>query len=169
VRVAAAQAHPCWLDPAATTEKVVAWLEDAAAQDVELVAFPETFLSGYPFWVELTGGARFDDARQKRAYAAYLDAAVELDGPELARVREAAGDLGVFVYLGTTERDASCGRGTVFCTLVAIDPAAGMVSAHRKLMPTYEERLVWGTGDGHGLRVHRVAGTRVSGLNCWEN
>ncbi len=169
MRIAAAQAHPCWLDPAATTEKVVAWLHNAAAQGVELVAFPETFLSGYPFWVELTGGARFDDARQKRAFAACLEAAVELDGPELARIREAAGDLGIFVYLGTTERDASCGRGTVFCTLIAIDPVAGLVSAHRKLMPTYEERLVWGTGDGQGLQVHRVAGTRVSGLNCWEN
>jgi len=169
VRVAAAQAHPVWLDPAATTDKVVTWLEQAAAQGVELVAFPETFLSGYPFWVELTGGANFNDARQKRAYAAYLEAAVELDGPELRRIREAAGDLGVFVYLGTTERDVACGRGTVFCTLVAIDPAAGIVSAHRKLMPTHEERLVWGSGDGHGLQVHRFAGTRVSGLNCWEN
>ena len=169
MRVAAAQARSCWLDPTATTKKVLAWLADAAAQEVELVAFPETFLSGYPFWVELTGGARFDDPAQKRAYAAYLEAAVELDGPEVRQIAEAARDLGVFVYLGTTERATGSARGTVFCTLVAIDPQAGVVSAHRKLMPTYEERLVWGTGDGHGLRVHRYAATRVGGLNCWEN
>jgi nitrilase len=169
MRVAAAQAHPLWLDPDGTTRKVLAWLQDAASQGVELVAFPETFLSGYPFWVELTGGARFEDPAQKRAYAAYLEAAVEVDGPQLREITEAARDLDLFVYLGTTERATGSGRGTVFCTLVAIDPQAGVVSTHRKLMPTFEERLVWGTGDGHGLQVHRYRGTRVGGLNCWEN
>jgi nitrilase len=165
MRVAAAQARPHWLDPAATTKKVIAWLEMAASQQVELVAFPETFLSGYPSWLEHTGGARFDDPDQKRAYAAYLAAAVELAGPEITTITEAARDLGVFVYLGTAERM----RGTIFATLVAIDPTAGIVSAHRKLMPTHEERLVWGIGDGHGLRVHQVGTTKVGGLNCWEN
>ncbi len=114
-----------------------------------------------------TDGARFDAADQKAAYACYLDAAVALDGPEIAQVREAAGDHRVFTYLGVTERSAS--RGTVYATLVGIDPEAGVVSAHRKTMPTYEERMVWGTGDGHGLRVHDVGGVRVGGLNCWEN
>jgi nitrilase len=165
MRVAAAQARPHWLDSAATTKKVVAWLEIAATQRVELIAFPETFLSGYPSWLEHTNGASFDDPAQKRAYAAYLAAAVELTGPEIATITEAARDLRVFVYLGTTERM----RGTIFATLVAIDPTAGVVSAHRKLMPTFEERLVWGIGDGHGLRVHQVGPTKVGGLNCWEN
>jgi nitrilase len=142
---------------------VLAWLQDAASQGVELVAFPETFLSGYPFWVELTGGARFEDPAQKRAYAAYLEAAVEVDGPQLREITEAARDLDLFVYLGTTERATGSGRGTVFCTLVAIDPQAGVVSTHRKLMPTFEERLVWGTGDGHGLQVHRYRGTGSAG------
>ncbi|GAA1711143.1 carbon-nitrogen hydrolase family protein [Fodinicola feengrottensis] len=165
MRVAAAQARPHWLDSAATTGKVVEWIENAAAEQVELLTFPETFLSGYPSWLEHTGGARFENLEQKRAYAAYLGAAVEMTGPELALITEAVHDLGVFVYLGTTERSG----GTIFCTLVAIDPAAGIVSTHRKLMPTYEERLVWGIGDGHGLRVHPVGPTRVGGLNCWEN
>ncbi len=169
MRVAAVQAHPAWLDPTATTAIVLRWLEEAARQGAELVVFPETFLSGYPFWLDLTGGARFDDPLQKQAYAAYLQAAVAMDGPEVQQVVEAARDLGLFVYLGTTERATGSARGTVFCTLVAIDPATGVVSTHRKLMPTYEERLVWGTGDGHGLRVHRYGSTRVGGLNCWEN
>lgn len=169
MRIAAAQARPYWLDPSATTKKVVAWLENAAAQQVEIVAFPETFLSGYPSWLEHTDGARFDDAMQKRAYAAYLDAAVEVTGPEILLITEAARDLGVFVYLGTIERDVTVGRGTVFCTLVAIDPHAGVVGTHRKLMPTYEERLVWGIGDGNGLRVHQAGAARVGGLNCFEN
>jgi nitrilase len=90
-------------------------------------------------------------------------------GPEILLITEAARDLGIFVYLGTIERDVTVGRGTVFCTLVAIDPHAGVVGTHRKLMPTYEERLVWGIGDGNGLRVHQAGAARVGGLNCWEN
>jgi nitrilase len=169
VKVAAAQLRPVWLDPQATAAKVIATIADAAAQGVELLAFPEAFLSGYPFWISRTDGARFDDPRQKGAYAAYLDAAVELDGPELARIVEAVREHGVFTYLGITERGRTAGRGTVYCTLVAIDPAAGIVSAHRKLVPTYDERMVWGRGDGNGLRVHAVGELRVGGLNCWEN
>jgi nitrilase len=170
MRVAAAQAHPTWLDPEAGTKLVVDWVGRAAEEAVDLLSFGETFLSGYPVWVSSTGGARFEDAKQKRAYAAYLDAAVTIDGPQLATIREAVGDLGVFTYLGVTERGTGNARGTVFATLVAIDPAAGIVSAHRKLRPTYEERLVWGAGDGNGLRVHRLGnGWRVGGLNCWEN
>jgi nitrilase len=170
VRVAAAQAHPAWLDPAKGTELVIDWIGRAADERVEMLAFGETFLSGYPAWVSSTGGACFEDAGQKRAYAAYLAAAVELDGPELATIAAAVADHGVFTYLGITERGTGPARGTVYATLVAIDPAAGVVSAHRKLRPTHEERLVWGPGDGHGLRVHALpSGWRVGGLNCWEN
>lgn len=165
MRIAAAQVRAPWLDPPACTAKVLDFLSRANAEGVTLVAFPETFLSGYPLWLSATGGARFNDPRQKAAYAAYLDAAVELSGPELSTITEAVRDLDVFTYLGITERVGH----TVYCTLVAIDPARGLVGAHRKLMPTYEERLVWGTGDGHGLRVHPVGGLAVGGLNCWEN
>ncbi len=57
----------------------------------------------------------------------------------------------------------------MYCTLVAIDPQKGIVSTHRKLMPTWDERLVWGIGDGNGLKVHNICGAKVGGLNCWEN
>jgi nitrilase len=167
--IAAAQAASVWLNPTATTNKVVGLIEQASQQGVDLLAFPETFLSGYPFWVMLGGGGRFGDPEHARAYAAYLDAAVELDGPELRQVAEAARDLPVFVFLGVSERGSGSGRGTVYCTLVAIDPEQGVVGAHRKLNPTHTERLVWGRGDGHGLRTHRVGPLRVGGLNCWEN
>jgi len=149
---------------------MVDWMTRAATEDVDLLAFGETFLAGYPFWVANTGGARFNDPDQKRAYAAYLEAAVEIDGPEVTRLAEAASDLGVFVYAGIMERGSNSATGTVFATLLAIRPGVGVVSAHRKLRPTWEERLVWGAGDGHGLRVHDLrSGWRVGGLNCWEN
>jgi nitrilase len=169
VKVAAAQVRAPWLDKAGSTKVVIDVLEQAAALDVSLVAFPETFLSGYPFWVCRTNGAAFEDGLQKRAYSYYLDAAVEIDGPEVKAIAEAVADLGVFTYLGTSERGVLDGRGTVWCTLLAIDPQRGVVGAHRKLVPTHDERLVWGRGDGAGLRAHPVGEWRVSGLNCWEN
>ncbi|MBW3640402.1 MAG: carbon-nitrogen hydrolase family protein [Actinobacteria bacterium] len=169
MRIAAAQLRPAWLAPAVTTERTLTALEEAARQDVDLVAFPETWLAGYPFWLDRTDGARFDHALQKAAYGWYLDAAVEADGPEVRSVVEAARDLEVFTYLGIAERGSGDARGTVFASLLAVDPSCGVVSHHRKLVPTYEERLVWGPGDGFGLRVHQVGDLRVGGLNCWEN
>jgi nitrilase len=79
----------------------------------------------------LGGGGRFGDPEHARAYAAYLEAAVELDGPELRQVAEAAHDLHVFVFLGVSERGRGPGRGTVYCTLVVIDPEQGIVCRRR--------------------------------------
>lgn len=167
MRIAAAQTAPVWGDREATTAIVIEWIERAAAGNVDLVAFGETFLSGYAYWLALTDGARFNGADQKEAYAYYLRGAVDLDGPELAAITATVADTGVFTYLGITERSAS--GGTVYATHLAIDPSRGIVAAHRKLMPTHEERMVWGIGDGNGLRTHQVGEFTVSGLNCWEN
>lgn len=167
MRIAAAQTAPSWGDPNATAAIAVDWIGRAAAEGIDLLAFGETFLSGYCFWVGRTDGAAWNDQRQKEAYAAYLRGAVDLDGPEIAKVVDAVATNGVFTYLGVTERSPS--QGTVYATYVAIDPTDGIVSAHRKLMPTFDERMVWGIGDGHGLRTHRVGEATVGGLNCWEN
>ncbi len=167
MRIAAAQTAPVWGDPEATSTVVTDWIRRAADADVQLVAFGETFMSGYPFWISLTDGARFNAADQKEAYAYYLAGAVSLDGPEVTAIADTVRETGVFTYLGVTERSDS--GGTVYATLIAIDPVDGIVSAHRKLMPTYEERMAWGIGDGHGLRTHRCGDFTVSGLNCWEN
>jgi nitrilase len=174
MRIAAAQVHSAWGRPDEGAERVVEWIGRAADEGVDLLAFGETHLGGYPFWISSTGGARFDDPDQKRAYAYYLDAAVELDGPQLRLITQAAAEHRVFTYLGIAERRADTARGSVYATLVAIDPEQGIVSAHRKVQPTYEERLAWAAGDGNGLRVHTFTGRggdtmRVGGLNCWEN
>ena len=143
MRIAAAQAHAAWGDPRTTAGIVTDWIEAAAEDGVQLVAFGEAFLGGYPIWVDVPGSTSWNDPLQKRAFARYLDGAVELDGPEVARIVECARDRRVFTYLGVAERGAGPARGTVRCTLLAIDPARGVLSAHRKLMPTFAERLVW--------------------------
>jgi nitrilase len=158
-----------WLDTAFRLGRAVEAAETAAGQGVSLLAFGETYLSGYPLWTTRTGGADFGDPAQADAYAYHLEAAVEIDGPELKTLAEVSSDLGLTLVVGITERGSGQGSGTTWCTSVTLDPEHGLVGHHRKLVPTFDERLVWAPGDGAGLVAHDVAGTRVSSLNCWEN
>ena len=167
MRVAGVQAAPVWLDREATTAAVIDSLHEAATGGAQLVAFPETFIAGYPAWVDITDASAWEQAEQQEAFRWYVEAAVDIEGGQLDGVVEACRDLGVFAYVGVVERAASA--ESVYCSLVAIDPVDGIVGVHRKLKPTFGERMVWSDGDGHGLRVHETNGWRVSGLNCWEN
>ena len=167
MRVAAVQHAPVYLDREGTIEKVVGLIAEAAGNGAELVAFPETFIAGYPSWADFTNASSFDNADQKQAFAKYLDSAVDVSAGHLDPVIEASAEHGVFVYVGLAERSPS--GGSVYATLAAIHPELGLVGTHRKLKPTFGERLMWADGDGAGLRAHDFAGTRVSGLNCWEN
>ncbi len=170
LKLGIAQLRPAWGDKAATTKIVIDAIAQAAAQGIELLAFSETFLAGYPFWVCRTeGAARQDDVRQQRAFAQFLEQGVEIDGPEVAAIRQAAGDHRVSIYLGMNERGAKAGRGTIWCSLVTIDFEKGVLGTHRKLMPTHDERLCWGIGDAAELRTYPFGEFRVGGLNCWEN
>jgi nitrilase len=169
LRVGIAQIAPVWLDRDATIDKVCTWIEGAARDGCELVALGEALVPGYPFWLERTDGARFESPLQKALHAHYLDQAVDLERGDLHRVQEAAADHGIHVCVGTIERPADRGGHSVYCTLVQVNGEGRIVVAHRKLMPTYEERLAWATGDGHGLRTTRVGAFTVGALNCWEN
>jgi nitrilase len=170
INLGIAQLRPAWGNKAATTQIVIDAIAGAAKQGIELLAFSETFLAGYPFWLCRTeGAARQDDIRQQRACAQFLEQGVEIGGPELDAIRQAAGDHRVSVYLGMNERGAKAGRGTIWCSLLTIDSEKGILGAHRKLMPTHDERLCWGIGDALGLRTYPFGEFRVGGLNCWEN
>ena len=167
--VALAQIAPAWLQREATLETILARLEQAAGHGAQLAVFGEALLPGYPFWPELTDGARFESAEQKEVFAHYAGQAVDIGGGQLDPLCSRAAELGVAVYLGTIERCVERGGFSLYATLVFVDERGRIGSTHRKLMPTYEERLVWSPGDGHGLRVHDLGEFRVGGLNCWEN
>jgi nitrilase len=167
--VGLAQMAPYWLDRARTLEKAAAWVERAADAGCGLVAFGEALVPGYPFWVELTDGARFNSPLQKAIFAEYAEQAVQPEAGHLNAVCAAAARRKIAVYLGCIERAVSRGGHSLYCSLVFIDANGRIGSVHRKMMPTYEERLVWSTGDGHGLQTHAVGAFHAGGLNCWEN
>ncbi|MGO4677204.1 carbon-nitrogen hydrolase family protein [Bosea sp. 2YAB26] len=167
--VGLAQIAPVWLDRDATLGKVADWIARAAAAGCGFVAFGEALVPGYPFWIEHTDGARFESSLQKEIHAHYLDQAVQIEAGHLAAVCAAAQRGGIAVMLGIIERPADRGGHSVYCSRVHIGADGMIASVHRKLMPTYEERLSWAPGDGHGLQVHRVGAFTVGGLNCFEN
>ena len=169
LRVGLAQIAPVWLDREATTDKIVKWIAQAAEEHCGLVAFGETLLPGYPFWIERTDGARFESELQQRWHALYLREAVCLEAGHLDPICEAAKSHGIAVYLGILERPIQRGGHSVFASLVYINPQGEIGSVHRKLQPTHEERLSWAAGDGHGLQTHQLNGFTLGGLNCWEN
>lgn len=131
--------------------------------------FGEGILPGYPFWLEPTGGATFNDDLQKEIYSIYLDQSVSIANGDLDDICAAAKKYKMAIYLGCIERADDRGGHSVFCTLVYINNKGKIKSSHRKVMPTYEERLVWATGDGNGLRTHGLGAFTLGGLNCWEN
>ena len=167
--VALAQISPVWLDRKETVRKVARWIDDAAERGAHLVAFGETLVPGYPHWLSHTGGAVFDSKVQKELHSHYLDQAVDLDAGHLDALRDKAREHGIHVMVGCFERPKDRGGHTGYCSLVSIDAEGSIQNVHRKIMPTYEERLSWGIGDGHGLQVYPVGPFKVGGLNCWEN
>ncbi len=167
--VGLAQIAPVWLNKPKTVEKIKSYISMAADRHCELVIFGEGLLPGYPFWLSLTDGAKFNDKVQKEIHAHYIRNAIQLESGELDEVCALAKQREIAVYLGIIERPLDRGGHSVYCSLVYIDPTGTIQSVHRKLQPTYEERLTWSPGDGHGLKVHPLNNFRLGGLNCWEN
>jgi nitrilase len=167
--VGLAQIAPIWLDRDRTLEKITAYTNDAAKKGCNLVVFGEALLPGYPFWIERTDGARFNSPVQKEMHAHYVRNAVQIEAGHLDGLCRTAAQRRISIALGCIERPADRGGHSIYATLVYINSAGEIRSVHRKLMPTYEERLTWSPGDGHGLRVHGLGDFTVGCLNCWEN
>jgi nitrilase len=159
-RVAAVQAEPVWFDLAATTEKTISLIAQAAEGDAELVAFPETWLPGYPgfIWSQ-------NVYEQLPLVAHYRANSPELDGPEIAAIREAAAEHEITVVLGLSERD----HGSLYMSQLIIGADGGILLHRRKLKPTHVERALFGESDGSGLQVIETALGRLGALNCWEH
>lgn len=165
--VAAVQAAPVFLDLEASVDKAVDLIAEAASAGALLVAFPETWLPGYPAWI--FGAAGWENPASKRAYARLARNAVTVDGDAVRRLRETAARHGVELVIGINERDASYSRGTMYNSLLFIGADGALLGVHRKLMPTHAERILWAAGDGSTLSVFETPLGRVGGLVCWEH
>ena len=167
--VGLAQIAPVWLKRQQTLDKIIHYVQLAQDAGCQLVAFGEALLPGYPIWLERTDGARFNSPVQKEIHAHYLHQAVQIEAGHLDTLCEVIASRPLAVVLGCVERAPDRGGHSLYCSLVYIDGRGVIQSVHRKLRPTYEERLTWSPGDGHGLRVHSLGAFTVGGLNCWEN
>ena len=160
-----AQAASVLLDTPATLERALGLMADAAKQAAQLLVFPEAFIGGYPkgadFHIYLGGRTPQGRAEFKR----YFDAAVTIEGPEIAQLAKAAARHRMYVCVGIIERDG----GTLYCTAVYLGPDGAVLGKHRKLMPTALERLVWGFGDGSTLKTIDTPYGKLGAVICWEN
>jgi nitrilase len=168
VKVACVQAEPVILDRDATLDKLAALTAEAAGEGAQLVVFPETFVSVYPSSTWARALAGWADPRAKAAFAQLARSAVEVPGPAADRLGAIAREHGVWLVTGVNETDPAR-NGTVYNALLYHAPDGSLALRHRKLVPTNHERLVWGQGDGGGLRALETPLGRIGGLICWEN
>lgn len=169
LKIALAQIAPAWFDRERSLAKVIERITEAADDGCDLIAFGEALVPGYPFWLEYSGMTAFNSKFHKQFHAEYVNQAVCIERGDLKPVCETARKQKISVYLGILERPLDRGGKSVYASLVFIDKHGEICSVHRKLMPTYDERMTWAIGDGHGLRVHKICEFTVGGLNCWEN
>jgi len=162
-RVAAVQAAPVFLDTAATIDKACALIAEAAGNGAELVAFPEVFVSAYPYWNWLMTPIE-GAAWHERLYRA----SVRVDGPKVAALCAAARDHGCTVVIGINERDP-VSVGTLYNTNLIIGADGTLLGRHRKLVPTWAEKLSWTGGDGSSIRVYDTPVGPLGTLACGEN
>ena len=165
---AAVQATPVFLDTEATVTKACHLIAEAAAAGARLIVFPEVFVAGYPYWL---WGDRpgVVDGLEQTGFASLWRASIDVPGPETERLAEAARGADACVVIGVNERESAYGRGTLYNSLLTIGRDGSLLGRHRKLVPTYKERTVWGAGDGSTVQVHETSFGRVGGLICWEN
>lgn len=162
-KAAAVQAAPCFLDRAGSVAKACRLIQEAARNGAKLIVFPEVFIPGYPYWnwcmTPLQGSAWFHKL---------CLSSVEIPGVEIDALCKAARDAGAYVVIGINER-SSVSMATLYNTNIIISPQGVLIGKHRKLVPTFAEKLTWASGDGSSIRVYDTELGRIGMLACGEN
>lgn len=160
IKAAAAQLAPIFEDSLATTQKVCDYIEMAGKNGAEIIVFPETFIPNYPYFSFVKPAISIGKDHLK-----LYDEAVAIPGPVTNAVGAAAKKWGMVVVLGVNEKD----YGTLYNTQIIFDATGEIVLTRRKITPTYHERMIWGQGDGSGLKAVDTCVGRVGALACWEH
>jgi predicted amidohydrolase len=165
-KIAAAQLAPAYLDLEGCLQKAEHWIAEAGKQGVHLLVFPETWLPGYPVWIDTAPeAARWDYPPVKAVFRRLFENSPEIPSPATDRLCAAARQAGLTVIMGLNEREG----GTLYNSMLYISGNGEILGKHRKLIPTYTERMIWGRGDGRTLTVVETPLGKVGGLVCWEH
>ncbi len=167
VKAAVVQASPVFMDKGRTIEKACALIREAGRNHAELIAFSEAFIPGYPAYY--TVGYETPPHEWTDYMIALQENSLVIPSDDTRILGEAARDAGAYVVIGCNELDDRPGSQTVYNTLLFIDKDGRVMGRHRKTMPTYTERIYWGTGDASDIRVFDTDIGRIGGLICWEN
>lgn len=162
-KAAAVQASPVFLDTPATVDKVCRLIGEAADNGAKLTVFPEVFVSAYPYWSWV-----MNPIDASPWFERLVRSAIEIPGPEIDRIAQAAAAHHMHVVVGVNERSPT-GISTIYNTLVIIGPDGTLLGRHRKLVPTWAEKMTWAPGDGASLRVYDTAVGPLGALACGEN
>jgi len=171
MKVAIVQDGPVYLNAEATLEKTLAYIHQAKDQNCDLVVFGENWFSGYPVWLDVCADANlWEDPDVREIWAQTADNGLSLESTYMDTLCKVASDTGLFLIMGANEFQATGpGNGTIYNTIFTIGPTGEILNHHRKLMPTYTEKLVHGHGDGAGLLAIDTPKGRVGSLICWEH
>jgi len=164
--VAVAQATPAVLDLAGCVAKACLWIAEAGKKGAQVVAFPETWMPVYPLWCDAGTLGKWGHEPAKKLHARLARNSLTIPSRETDQLCRAAREAKCAVVMGANELDRT---GSIYNALLFISSTGEILGRHRKLVPTFGERLVWGYGDAAGLLSHDVAGARLGGLICWEH
>lgn len=164
-RVGVVQAGSSLFDTPRTLERMQAFCEKAAGQDLGLLVFPEAYVGGYPKGLDFGARLGTRTAAGRDDFVRYWEAAIEVPSPETIRMGEFAAAMRTTLVVGVIERDGA----TLYCSALFFGPDGQLLAKHRKLMPTALERLVWGFGDGSTLPVVDTPVGKAAAAICWEN
>jgi predicted amidohydrolase len=159
------------MDLARSTEKALKLISEAASLGAKLVVFPETWLPGYPAWLDCCRDmGLWDYEPTKNVYARLMENSVAVPGPVTQALAGAAREHGVVLNISVHERVIQGpGRGTLYNSMLTFGADGKLLNCHRKIMPTFTERMIWGMGDGSSLHAVETPVGRVGGLICWEH
>lgn len=168
-KVAVVQAGSVVFDKEKSVNKAVELIKEAGENDAKIILFPEAFLSAYPRGMSFGTKVGSRDKHGRSDFQRYSESSITVPGPETDEIGKAAKEAGAYVVMGVIEKDPEYSGGTLYCTVVFIDPSGEVIGKHRKLKPTGTERLVWGEGDGSTMPVFDTPYGRIGSLICWEN
>lgn len=165
--VAAVQASPVFMDLDGTIEKACKLIKNAAKKGADIAVFPEVFIPGYPDWIwQVPPG---EMKLNQDLYAKLLEQSVTVGSNETDRLCEAARKAGIYVVIGINEKNTKASSGSIYNSLLFIDPEGKLFGHHQKLVPTAPERTIWAYGDADTVTVYETDICKVGGLICWEN